>query len=38
MRTGQIGRVNLLRAYDVSSDSFSINQAIVIVERRSGRG
>ena len=28
-----IGRVNLLRAYDVSSNSFSINQASVIVER-----
>jgi hypothetical protein len=27
-----IGRVNLLRAYDVSSNSFSINQASVIVE------
>jgi hypothetical protein len=28
-----IGRVNLLRAYDVSSNSFSINQASVVVER-----
>ncbi|HLW54211.1 MAG TPA: outer membrane beta-barrel protein [Candidatus Angelobacter sp.] len=28
-----IGRVNLLRAYDVSSNSFSINQANLIVER-----
>ena len=28
-----IGRVNLLRAYDVSSNSFSINQASLIVER-----
>ena len=28
-----IGRVNLLRAYDVSSNSFSINQASIIVER-----
>ena len=27
-----IGRVNLLRAYDVSSNSFSINQASLIVE------
>ena len=27
-----IGRVNLLRAYDVSSNSFSINQASIIVE------
>ena len=27
-----IGRVNLLRAYDVSSNSFSINQASVVVE------
>ena len=27
-----IGRVNLLRVYDVSSNSFSINQASVIVE------
>jgi hypothetical protein len=27
------GRVNLLRAYDVSSNSFSLNQANVIVER-----
>ena len=27
-----IGRVNLLRAYDVSSNSFSLNQASVIVE------
>lgn len=28
-----IGRVNQLRAYDVSSNSFSINQASLIVER-----
>jgi hypothetical protein len=28
-----IGRVNLLRAYDVSSNSFSINQASVVIER-----
>jgi len=28
-----IGRINLLRAYDVSSDSFSLNQANLIVER-----
>jgi putative OmpL-like beta-barrel porin-2 len=28
-----IGRVNLLRAYDVSSNSFSLNQANLIVER-----
>ncbi len=28
-----VGRVNLLRAYDVSSNSFSINQASVVVER-----
>src|SRR6202453_1676620 len=28
-----IGRVNLLRAYDVLSNSFSLNQADVIVER-----
>jgi len=28
-----IGRVNLLRAYDVSSNNFSVNQASVIVER-----
>lgn len=28
-----VGRVNLLRAYDVSSNSFSLNQANVIVER-----
>lgn len=27
------GRVNLLRAYDVSSNSFSLNQATVILER-----
>ena len=27
-----IGRVNLLRAYDVTSNSFSINQASIIVE------
>jgi hypothetical protein len=28
-----LGRVNLLRAYDVSSNNFSINQAGVIIER-----
>jgi hypothetical protein len=28
-----VGRVNLLRAYDVSSNSFSINQATVVLER-----
>lgn len=28
-----IGRVNLLRAYDVSSNSFSLNQAGVVMER-----
>ena len=28
-----IGRVNLLRAYDVSSNSFSLNQAAVSIER-----
>jgi hypothetical protein len=28
-----LGRINLLRAYDVSSDSFSLNQATLIVER-----
>jgi Putative beta-barrel porin-2, OmpL-like. bbp2 len=28
-----VGRVNLLRAYDVTSNSFSINQATVILER-----
>lgn len=28
-----IGRVNQLRAYDVSSNSFSINQANIVVER-----
>ena len=28
-----IGRVNLLRAYDVSSNSFSLNQATVVIER-----
>jgi Putative beta-barrel porin-2, OmpL-like. bbp2 len=28
-----VGRVNLLRAYDVTSNSFSINQASVILER-----
>lgn len=30
-----IGRVNLLRAYDVSSNSFSLNQANFIIERAS---
>lgn len=28
-----IGRINLLRAYDVQSDSFSLNQATVVIER-----
>lgn len=28
-----VGRVNLLRAYDVSSNSFSLNQAAIILER-----
>ncbi|MBZ5703016.1 MAG: porin [Acidobacteriia bacterium] len=28
-----VGRVNLLRAYDVSSNSFSLNQATMILER-----
>jgi hypothetical protein len=28
-----IGRVNLLRAYDVSSNSFSLNQAAIVIER-----
>jgi hypothetical protein len=28
-----VGRVNLLRAFDVSSNSFSLNQATVILER-----
>jgi hypothetical protein len=28
-----VGRINLLRAYDVSSNSFSLNQATAIVER-----
>jgi hypothetical protein len=28
-----IGRINLLRAYDVSSNSFSLNQAGVVIER-----
>ncbi len=28
-----VGRINLLRAYDVSSNSFSLNQATVILER-----
>jgi putative OmpL-like beta-barrel porin-2 len=28
-----VGRINLLRAYDVSSNSFSLNQASVIFER-----
>jgi len=28
-----VGRVNLLRAYDVSSNAFSLNQAAVILER-----
>lgn len=28
-----VGRINLLRAYDVSSNSFSLNQAAVVIER-----
>jgi hypothetical protein len=28
-----IGRINLLRAYDVASNSFSLNQAVISVER-----
>ncbi len=28
-----LGRVNLLRAYDVSSNSFSLNQAAIVLER-----
>ncbi|HEY6400314.1 MAG TPA: porin, partial [Blastocatellia bacterium] len=28
-----VGRINLLRAYDVSSNSFSLNQALISVER-----
>ena len=28
-----VGRVNLLRAYDVSSNSFSLNQATIVIER-----
>lgn len=36
-----VGRINLLRAYDVSSNSFSLNQALISVERapdvRAGR-
>ena len=28
-----IGRINLLRAYDVSSNSFSLNQADLVIER-----
>lgn len=31
-----LGRVNLLRAYDVSSNSFSLNQANLIIERAPG--
>ena len=31
-----VGRVNLLRAYDVSSNSFSLNQASVVVEKLPG--
>jgi hypothetical protein len=33
-----IGRVNLLRAYDVSSNSFSINQAAIVVENAADPG
>jgi hypothetical protein len=28
-----IGRINLLRAYDVQSDSFTVNQATLVIER-----
>jgi hypothetical protein len=28
-----VGRINLLRAFDVSSNSFSLNQATVVIER-----
>src|SRR5579859_3152018 len=28
-----VGRINLLRAYDVSSNSFSLNQATMVIER-----
>jgi hypothetical protein len=28
-----IGRINLLRAYDVQSNSFSLNQATIVIER-----
>ena len=28
-----IGRINLLRAYDVQSNSFSLNQAIIVIEQ-----
>jgi hypothetical protein len=28
-----VGRINLLRAYDVASNSFSLNQAVISVER-----
>src|SRR6185295_13030276 len=27
-----VGRINLLRAYDVSSNSFSLNQATIVIE------
>ena len=33
-----IGRVNLLRAYDVSSNSFSLNQADVVLENAADPG
>jgi hypothetical protein len=33
-----IGRVNLLRAYDVSSNSFSINQAGIVIENAPNPG
>ena len=32
-----VGRVNLLRAYDVSSNSFSLNQANLIIEHAARR-
>ena len=28
-----VGRVNTLRAYDVSSNSFSLNQAAIVIEK-----
>ena len=31
-----VGRINLLRAYDVQSNSFSLNQATILIERAPG--